>query len=74
LLSLFGSLGRLLWMLDGSLLIILLHPSLVADPLDAGSLLGFFCAFGRLLGMLRSLFAHGASFFPLKASGPPFSS
>jgi hypothetical protein len=73
-LGIFCTFRRLLWMLDGPLLLILLHPSLVSDPLDAGSLLGFFCAFGRLLGMLRSLFAHGASFFPLKASEPPFSS
>jgi len=38
----------------------LLHPSIVSGPLDAGGILGFFCAFGRLLGVLRPLFAHGA--------------
>jgi hypothetical protein len=65
--SLFGSLGRLLWMLDGPLLVILLHPSIVVSgPIEAGGLHGVFCAFGRLLGVLRPLFAHGASFFPLR--------
>jgi hypothetical protein len=69
-----GSLGRLLRMLDGPLLAILPHPSIVfSGPLEAGYLLGFFCAFSRFLGMLRALFAHGASsFFPLGASGPAF--
>jgi hypothetical protein len=62
-------------MLDRPLFVILLHPSIVSGPVDAGSLLGFFCAFGRLLGVLRALFAHDASFFfPLRSSGPPFSS
>src|SRR5829696_401864 len=54
-------------MLDGPLLVILLHPSIVVSgPVEAGCLLGLFCAFGRLLGVLRPLFAHGASFFPLR--------
>jgi len=65
--SLFGSLGRLLRMLDGPLLAILLHPSLVySGPLGAGGLLGLFCTFGRLLRVPRPLFAHDASFSPLK--------
>jgi len=55
-------------MLDGPLLAILLRPSIVfSGPLYAGGLLGFFCAFGRFLWMLRTLFAHAASsFFPLR--------
>jgi hypothetical protein len=55
--------------LDGLLLrLIRLRPSIVVSgPLDAGSLLGYFCAFGRLLGVLRLLFAHATSFFPLTA-------
>ena len=65
--SLFGSLGRLLRMLDGPLLAILLRPSLVySGPLGAGGLLGVSFTFGRLLRMLRPLFAHDASFSPLK--------
>jgi hypothetical protein len=51
-------------MLYGPLLAVLVHPSIVAffsGPLEAGGLLGFFCAFCRLLGMLRTLFAHAAS-------------
>src|SRR5215213_1272856 len=55
----FGSLGRLLWMLYGPLLVRLLHPSIVFfGPLGAGSTLGLFRAFGRLLGVLRPPFAH----------------
>src|SRR5215212_10313223 len=58
----FGSLGRLLWMLYGPLLVLLLHPPIVFfGPLGAGSALGLFRAFGRLLGVLRPLFAHRAS-------------
>src|SRR3954451_1869522 len=60
----FGSLGRLLGMLYGPLLVLLLllHPSIVFfGPLGAGSALGLFRAFGRLLGVLRPLFAHRAS-------------
>jgi hypothetical protein len=48
-------------MLYGPILGILLHPSTVSGLFGARGILGFFCAFGRLLGMLRSLFAHGAS-------------
>jgi hypothetical protein len=74
-LSLFSSLGRLLWMLDRPLFVICWHPFIVCSPLDARSLLGFFCAFRRLLGVLRMLFAHAASSFsPLRTSGLPFSS
>jgi len=70
LLGLFGPLGGLLWMLDRSLFVILLHFSIVVpSPVEAGSLLSVFCAFCRLLGVLRPLFAHGVSFFPLKTSG-----
>ena len=66
-------LGGLLWMLDRPLFVILLHFSIVSSPVEAGSLLGVFCAFGRLLGVLRPLFAHGvSSFFPLKTSGSQF--
>jgi hypothetical protein len=38
------------------------------SSLDARRFLSFFCAFSRLLGVLRSLFAHGVSslFFPLR--------
>jgi hypothetical protein len=62
-------------MLDGPLFVIRLDPSIVSSPVDAGSLLGIFCTFGRLLGVLRPLFAHGvSSFFPLRTSGPPFAS
>jgi hypothetical protein len=58
-LGLFGSLGRLLWMLYGPLLVIRLHPSIVSGLVDARSLLSsFFGTFGWLLGMLRALFAH----------------
>jgi hypothetical protein len=54
-------------MLDGPLLVILPHPSIVVSgPLEAGCLHGVLCAFGRFLGMLRTLFAHAASFFPLR--------
>jgi hypothetical protein len=75
LLSLFSSLGRLLWMLDRPLFVICWHPFIVCSPLDARSLLGFFSAFRRLLGVLRVLFAHAASSFsPLRTSGLPFSS
>ena len=60
-------------MLDGLLRLIRLHLSIVVSgPLGAGGLLGLFCAFGRFLGVLRTLFANGASSFPLEASGPPF--
>src|SRR5215203_6049282 len=45
-------------MLDGPLLVILLHPSIVSGPVNAKSLLSFFSTFGWLLGMLRPLFAH----------------
>ena len=70
LLGLFGPLGGLLWMLDRSLFVILLHSSIVSSLVEAGSLLGVFCAFGRFLGVLRPLFAYGvSSFFPLKTSG-----
>jgi hypothetical protein len=64
-------------MLDGPLLVILPHPSIVfSGPIEAGGLLGVFCAFGRLLGVLRPLFAHAASsFFPLRSvAGKRFSS
>jgi hypothetical protein len=62
-------------MLDRPLLVIRLHPSIVSSPVDAGGLLGIFCTFRWLLGVLRPLFAHAASFFfPLRTSGPPFSS
>jgi hypothetical protein len=72
-LSLFGPLGRLLWMLDRPLFVILLHFSIVSSAVEAGSLLGVFCAFGRLLGVLRPPFAHGvSSFFPLRISGALF--
>jgi hypothetical protein len=66
-----GFLGGLPWMLDRSLFVILLHFSIVSGPVEAGSFLGVFCAFCRLLGVLRPLFAHGVSysFFPLKTSG-----
>jgi hypothetical protein len=75
LLSLFSSLGRLLWMLDRPLFVIRRHPFIVCSPLDARSLLGFFCAPRRLLGVLRALFAHAvSSFSPLRTSGLPFSS
>jgi hypothetical protein len=60
-------------MLDRSLFVILLHFSIVSSPVEAGNLLGVFCAFGRLLGVLRPLFAHGvSSFFPLRTSGSLF--
>jgi hypothetical protein len=76
LLSLFGPLGGLLWMLDRPLFVILLHFSIFSSPVEAGSLLGVFCAFGRLLGVLRPLFfTHAASsFLPLRNSGHRFSS
>jgi hypothetical protein len=75
LLSLFGPLGRLLWMLDRPLFVILLHFSIVSGPVEAGSLLGVFCAFGWLLGVLRPLFTHAASsFLPLSNSGQRFPS
>jgi hypothetical protein len=62
-------------MVDRPLFVILLHPSIVSGPVEAGSLLGVFCAFGWLLGVLRALFAHDASFFfPLRTSGQAFSS
>ena len=61
--SLIGSLGRLLWMLYGTLLVIRRCPLIFRSPLGARSLLGFFCAFGLILGVLRPLFAHGASFY-----------
>src|SRR5829696_7170904 len=70
LFGLFGPLGGLLWMLDRPLFVILLHFSIVSSPVEAESLLGVFCAFCRLLGVLRLLFAHGvSSFFPLETSG-----
>jgi len=60
-------------MLDRSLFVILLHFSIVSSPVEAENLLGVFCAFGRFLGVLRPLFAHGvSSFFPLKTSGSLF--
>src|SRR5215208_6211850 len=75
LLSLFIPLGRLLWMLDRPLFVICWHPFIICSSLDARSLLGIFCAFRRLLGLLRPLFAHAASsFLPLRTSGLPFSS
>jgi len=62
-------------MLYGPLLVIRWHPFIIASSLDARGLLGFFCTFRWLLGVLRPLFAHAASFFfPLRTSGPPFSS
>jgi hypothetical protein len=46
-------------MLDRPLLVIRWHPFIISSPLDARRLLGFFCAFRRLLGVLRALFfAH----------------
>jgi len=40
-------------MLYGSLLVLLLPPSIVfSGPLDAGCALGLFCAFGRFLGVV----------------------
>src|SRR5215210_3186035 len=51
-------------MLYGPPLVVRLRPAIVvvvSGPLDAGGFLGFFCAFGGLLGVLRSLFAHGTS-------------
>jgi hypothetical protein len=58
---------------DGALRgVLLLHPAIVSGSLEAGGFLGFFCAFGGLLGVLRALFAHGISFFLIWASGPPF--
>jgi hypothetical protein len=45
-------------MLDGPLLGILLHPFIVSCLFDAWGILGGFCAFGRLLGVLLVLFAH----------------
>jgi hypothetical protein len=62
--------------LDGPLLAGLLRPSVVVSgPLEAGGLLGFFGAFGRLLGVLWALFAHATSFFPLRrVAGKRFSS
>jgi len=57
-LSFFCSLGWLLWMLYGPLLVICLHPSIVSGPVDARSLLSYFGTFGWLLWMLRALFAH----------------
>jgi hypothetical protein len=76
LLGLLGPLGRLLWVPDGPLLAVLPRPSVaLSSPIYAGDLLGLFGALGRLLGMLRALFAHGASFFPLRrAAGKRFSS
>jgi hypothetical protein len=54
-------------MLDRPLRVILPHPFIVSSSLHAGSLLSFFCAFGRLLGVLRPLFTHDASLFsPLR--------
>lgn len=51
--GLFGPLGRLLWMLYRSLLVLLLPPSIVfSGPLGAGWALGLFCAFGRFLGVV----------------------
>ena len=41
-LGLFGSLGRLLWMLYGPLLVIRCHPSIVSGLVDARSLLSSF--------------------------------
>src|SRR5215210_7206525 len=62
LLGLFDSLGRLLGMLYGSLLVSLVHRSIVfSGPLGAGSALGLFRTFGRLSRLRRPLFAHGAS-------------
>src|SRR5829696_1370167 len=49
-------------MLYGPLPIFILEPSIVIfGPLGAGSALGLFRAFGRLLRVLRPLFAHRAS-------------
>jgi hypothetical protein len=45
-------------MLYGPLLVIRWHPFIIASSLDARGLLGFIGAFGRLLGVLRALFAH----------------
>jgi hypothetical protein len=59
-------------MLDRPLLVIRWHPSIVSSPLDSRSLLSFFGAFGWLLGVLRAHFAHAASFFPLRTSGPTY--
>jgi len=50
-------------MLDRPLFVTRRHPFTVCSLLDARSLLGFFCAFGRLLGVLRAFFAHAVSFF-----------
>jgi hypothetical protein len=63
-------------MLYGPLLVLLLHPTIVfTSPLGAGCALSFFGAFGGLLGVLRALFVHGASYFPLrKVAGHSFSS
>jgi hypothetical protein len=63
-------------MVDRPLFVILLHPSIVSGPVEAGSLLGVFCAFGWLLGVLRPpLFTHAASsFLPLSISGQRFPS
>jgi hypothetical protein len=57
-------------MLYGSLLVLLLPPSIVfSGLLGAGRALGRFCAFGRFLGVVWSPFAHGvSSFFPLLRS------
>lgn len=50
-LSLFCTFRRLLRMLDKPLFVIRLrYPFIISSPLDARCLLGFFCAFGRLLG------------------------
>jgi len=63
-------------MFDRPLFVIRLHPSIVVSSTDeAVGILGIFCAFGWLLGVLRALFAHDASFFfALRTSGQAFSS
>jgi hypothetical protein len=61
-------------MLYRPLLVVRRYPFVVSGPVEAGGLLGVFCAFGRLLGVLRSLFAHGTSFvlalFDVRTSRP----
>ncbi len=47
-------------MFDRPLFVIRLHPSIVSGPVNAGSLLGIFCAFGGLLGVQRPLLAQDA--------------
>jgi len=55
-LSLFSPLSGLLRMLHRLLFVICWHPFIISSPLDARRLLGFFCAFRWLLGVLRALF------------------